>query len=802
MSFLEKQKELNEEEKAKLVCGASNMGTYPATRLDIPSLRLSDGPIGVRKINPEAKNGSDVDATLPSTCFPVGTNLGNTWSTELLKKVGNALGKEAVYYGVDILLGPGINLKRNPLNGRNFEYYSEDPYLTGALAASYVQGLQSEGVGACVKHFALNNNEAFRFASDSLAGERTVRELYLKPFEKVIKEASPKAVMTAYNRVNSEFCCQSPFLLEGVLRKEWNYDGLVVSDWGGTQDRVLSLKNGLDLEMPGCIEENVKEVEEAVRNDPELKKKEEESVGRILKALDGASESVRPETDPSVFAEGDALAYEAALESLVLLKNENGALPLKKDEKVLVLGSLFEHEHYQGGGSSMIHAYKTRTLKEAFEEKGILFDYEEGYAEEAEKPDEKLERKALEKAGEYGTILLFLGERGTDDSEGYDRESTSLPQNQVSLLEKLPSGKKIVVLLYGGGSMDVPCLDKISALLYCGLYGQEGGRALSSVLSGESCPSGKLAQSFYASYKDVPYSSEFKPGIDYLYKEGIFVGYREAEGHVKKFLFPFGYGLSYTEFAYSDLSVEKEEDGILVGYTVRNTGNRTGKEISEIYVGKKDSSFLRAKAELKGFSKDGLRPGEEKRISVRIPYGDLEVYSEKKKEWVLEDGKYEIYVGKDSASFLLKGETDLRGEKLKAEMSPELKEKYESYSLSDDEFFSLLGKKKEKETFGKPYTLETPIAYFQSPFGKFFTRIVAGVGKKKIRSARKIKDPEARERRIKAGTFVAKLMPYNSLRSLSFSSAGAFPYRYAKGILEMANGHFFKGIRTMMKKEK
>lgn len=802
MSVLEKAKDLTEEEKAKLVCGASNMGTHGVERLGIPSLRFSDGPLGVRKINPEAKNGSDVDATLPSTCFPVGANLGNTWSTELLGKMGRALGKEAKYYDVDILLGPGINIKRNPLNGRNFEYYSEDPFLTGALASSYIKGLQSEGVGACAKHFALNNNESFRFVSDSLADERTMREIYLKAFEKVMKEARPWAVMTAYNRVNSEFCSQSSFLLDGVLRKEWGYDGLAMSDWGGTQDRVLSLRNGLDLEMPGCIPENVKEVEKSVKTDSLLKKKEEESVGRILSAIDKASLTDRSKKDPSVFEEGDKTAYELALESLVLLKNGKDALPLKKDGKVLVLGSLFEEEHYQGGGSSMIHAYRTRTLKEAFEEKGISFDYEKGYSEEDGKPDAKLEEKALKKAEEYDTVLLFLGERGTDDSEGYDRDSLLLPENQVSLLKKLPSDKKIVVLLYGGGTSEIPCLDKISALIYCGLYGQEGGRALVSVLTGETSPSGKLAESFYASYGDVPYGKEFVPGTEYLYKEGLFVGYREPEGHPKKFLFPFGYGMSYTEFAYSDLSLAKEEKGIRVSYTVTNTGKAAGKEVSEVYVGKKDSSFLRPRAELKGFSKDALLPGEKKRISVFIPYEDMKVYSVRKKAWTLEGGKYEIYVGKDSASFPLRGDVQIEGENIEPETEADLAEKYESYSLNEEEFFRLLGKKEKKETYGRPYTMETPIAYFSSPFGKFFRKIVVGVGKKKVKSAKKIQDPEAKARRIKSGTFVARLMPYNSLRSLSFSSSGAFPYRVAKGILEMANGHFIRGLRRMSKKEK
>ncbi|MDD6240182.1 MAG: glycoside hydrolase family 3 C-terminal domain-containing protein [Eubacteriales bacterium] len=801
MSYEEKVKELTPEEKAKLLSGAKNMETYAIPRLGIPSLKLSDGPLGVRKEDPNAGAVSGVDHTLPSTCFPVGANLGNTWSPALLNEMGKALGKEAKYYDVDILLGPAINIKRNPLNGRNFEYYSEDPILTGKLAISYIEGLQGEGVGACVKHYALNNNESFRFSSDSLCEERVMREIYLRPFQMAIRHAHPGSLMTGYNQVNSAFCCQNDYLLQEVLRKEWGFDGLVMSDWGGTEDRVEALKEGMDLEMPGCIEENPEKVEEAVKKDSLLAQREEESDRRILRALDKASKVDKSVKDKSIFEEDDKLAYRIALESMVLLKNENNTLPLFKEEKVLILGSPFKEEHYQGGGSSMIHSYKKETLEEVFQKRGISYTYEEGYQEREKEPNPKLEKKALEAATKADTILLFLGERGTDDSEGYDRKSIKLPKNQISLLEKIPSGKRIIVLLYGGGVMEIPCLEKINALLYCGLPGQEGGNALVSLLLGEENPSGKLAESFYQSYEEVPYGKEFKPQLTYLYKEGLFVGYREAKEGSKKFAFPFGYGLSYTIFSYSDLEVKQEEDSVLVSYTVKNTGNREGKEISEVYVGKKDSSLLRPIRELKGFSKDNLKPSEEKRIEVRIPFSALKVYVPQKKEFVLEDGTYAIYVGSSSESLILQKEISIAGEKMDEEISLALKEKMLSYSLTDEEFYSLLEREKKDDTITKPYTLETPIAYFNTSFGKKFRKMTVWVGKHKVKKAKHIKDPEQRGREEKAGVFIAELMPYNSLRSLSFSSAGSFSYKVAEGVLEMVNGHFFKGLHKMMAKK-
>jgi len=801
MSCRDKQSELSEEEKAKLLSGAGKMRTYEVKRLGIPPLAFSDGPLGIRKSKPNGSATSSIDESLPATCFPSGSNLGNTWSLSLLQELGSALGKEARHYGVDILLGPSLNIKRNPHNGRNFEYYSEDPFLNGCLASSYVEGIQGEGVGACLKHFALNNNESFRFLSDSLAGERTMREIYLKPFEIAIKASHPAALMCSYNRVNSIFSAEHPFLLKQVLREEWDYQGLVMSDWGGMRDRVASLKAGLDLEMPGGIDENAKQVQEAASKDPLLQQEEEKSVSRLLKTIDTAQEKREREDRPSLFEEDDELAYRLALESFVLLKNEKNALPLAKGEKVLVLGPLFLHEHDQGGGSSLIHPYKKKSLTDAFREEGIDFAYEEGYQEEEEKPNPRLEKKALEKAKDFSTILLFLGERGTDDSEGYDRASLDLPRNQVSLLERLPAEKRIVVLLYGGGSMNIPSLSKISALLYCGLPGQGGARALAQLLSGQESPCGKIAESFYLSEADIPYGKEFKPQIDYLYKEGIFVGYRQAKNHPKRFLFPFGYGLSYTSFSYSSLTVERREGDILVSCLITNTGKREGKEISEVYVGKEDSPILRPERELKGFSKDSLKPGESKRIQVKIPLSSLEVYCPARKRWVLEEGAYQFGVGPSSRDLPLQGEVFLKGEALTADYPPKVQEKIESYQLSDEEFFSLLGWKKEKERFDKPYTMETPIAYFQTLGGKCFRKILVGTGKRKIKKAKRIKDPEARSREEKTGTFLAKMLPYNSLRSLSFSSDGVLPLSAAEGILDIVNGHPFRGLKKMRKKK-
>ena len=564
------------EEKTALVSGTDFMYTNPIPRLGVPSLCMSDGPHGLRKQSENADNGIGISE--PATAFPTAAATASSWDPDVTRKMGEAIARECRYYGVQTLLGPGVNIKRNPLCGRNFEYFSEDPLLAGVMAAAETQGLQSRGVGVCLKHFALNNSENFRFMGNSVASENTMRRLYLKPFEYVVKNAAPAAVMSAYNQVNGVFCSENKWLLTDVLRDEWGFDGVVMTDWGAVRDRVAGLKAGLDLEMPGDTAICRRRILDGIKDGSLSEETLNKACRNILKWID---KYVQPaDSSPVDWQAHHELAAELAAQSAVLMKN-NGALPLSGSEKLHIAGEMFENMRYQGAGSSIIHPTMLTTAADAFRERGV-------------------KSVPLEMCD---TVLVFAGLTDYCECEGGDRENMRLPQNQLSLIDRLcDSGKRIVVVLFGGSPVELPFFDRADAILNMYLPGQNGGTAVARLLFGERNPSGKLAETWPLRYEDVPCAQTFGKNINEVYAEGTEVGYRYYNAHNIPVRCPFGFGLSYTSFEHSGW----QEDNGVYRETVTNTGDRFGAEVAQLYIG----------GELRGFKKVSLAPGESKTVEI------------------------------------------------------------------------------------------------------------------------------------------------------------------------------------------
>ena len=578
--------EMTTEEKAALVSGTDFMYTNPIPRLGIPSLCMSDGPHGLRKQIGNGDNG--VSQSEPATAFPTAAATASSWNPENTRMMGAAIAKECRYYGVHTLLGPGVNLKRNPLCGRNFEYFSEDPLLAGVMGAAEVEGVQSGGVGVSVKHFALNNSENYRFMGNSGASEKTMRRLYLKPFEYIVRRTKPATVMCAYNQINGTFCSENKWLLTDVLRREWGFDGVVMTDWGAMHDRVASLKAGLDLEMPGDTAICRRWILDGVKDGSLPMEKLDSACRNILKWVDKYVNPADPA--PVDWQAHHALAAKIAADSAVLLKND-GVLPLTGKEKLHVAGALFANMRYQGAGSSMINPTMVTTPKDAFAAHGI-----KTYS-----------------LTDCDTVLAFAGLTDEYESEGGDRAHMRLPEDQIKEIDALcASGKKVVLVLFGGSPVELPFCGKVSAILNMYLPGQNGGTAVYELLFGEKNPSGKLAETWPLQYGDVPSHETFGKGVNEIYSEGCEIGYRYYNKHGIPVRFPFGYGLSYTSFEKS----EWEKNGESYSQTITNIGSRFGAEVAQLYLD----------GELRGFRKVYLQPGETKAVTITPEPGDTMDY--------------------------------------------------------------------------------------------------------------------------------------------------------------------------------
>ncbi|GAA0134297.1 glycoside hydrolase family 3 C-terminal domain-containing protein [Paenibacillus sp. YSY-4.3] len=648
------------EEKAGLCSGLDFWHLKGIERLGIPSIMVTDGPHGLRK-QAEGSDHLGLNESVPATCFPSAVGLASTWNRELIWQVGEALGKECQAENVAVLLGPGANIKRSPLCGRNFEYFSEDPYLSSQMAASHIRGVQSQGVGTSLKHFAANNQEHRRMSTDAVADERALREIYLASFEYAVKEAEPWTVMCAYNKVNGEYASEHEGLLTDVLRDEWGFEGFVVSDWGAVNERVNALEAGLELEMPSSNGLGEQKVIAAVRNGMLPEAKLDQAVERLLniifKAVDEKQENAVYDREAH-----HQLAKEVAMESMVLLKNEDQLLPLAKQGKIAVIGTLATQPRYQGGGSSHILPTKLDNVYEEIVRAagGAEVSFAEGYPLEHDEINAEYIAKAKETAQNSDVAVLFIGLPDRYESEGYDREHLSIPQNQIALIEAVAAVQpNLVAVLSNGSPIEMPWLPKVRAVLEGYLGGQALGGAIASLLFGDANPSGKLAETFPMKLSDNPSYLYFPGDGDKVeYKEGIFVGYRYYDAKEIKPLFPFGHGLSYTEFSYRDMSISakeiKDSDTVEVSVFVKNAGKTAGKETIQLYVRDVQSSVTRPEKELKGFEKVSLEPGEEKKVTFTLDKRSFAYYNVELNDWHVETGEFEVLIGKSSREIVLR----------------------------------------------------------------------------------------------------------------------------------------------------
>ena len=643
------------EEKAGMCSGLDFWHLKPVERLGIPSVMVSDGPHGLRKQEEEGDH-LGINDSIKAVCFPPAVLSACSFDRELMRAFGDVIGKEAQATDVSVVLGPGVNMKRSPLCGRNFEYYSEDPYLAGELAAAFVQGVQSHHVGTSVKHFAANSQETRRMTCSSEVDERTLREIYLPAFEKAVKQAQPYTVMCSYNRVNGTFASENDWLLNQVLREEWGFQGMVMSDWGAVNERVKGLAAGLELEMPACGGYTDRQIVEAVRNGQLDEAVLDRAVERLLTLIFRWTEN--REDCPLTLEEDHAFARHVAEESMVLLKND-GILPLRKDEKILFVGEYAEKPRYQGGGSSHINSFRVSDALTAAAAYAKV-QYAKGFSGQEDLYDETLAAEAIEAAKAADKVVVFAGLPESFESEGYDRSHMDLPACQNRLIAELcAANPNIVLVLHNGAPVTMPWLDRVKGLLEAYLGGQAGGEAVAAILFGAVNPSGKLAESLPIKLSDNPAYLNFGGKEKVEYHEGIFIGYRYYDKKEMPVLFPFGHGLSYTSFTYSNLRLSRETmtDGgsLSVSVDVTNTGGRAGKETVQLYVSDHTGIVQRPLRELKGFAKLSLEPGETKTAVMTLDDRAFSWYSTELGDWYAAPGEYEIAVGASSRDLRLKG---------------------------------------------------------------------------------------------------------------------------------------------------
>ena len=649
---------LNLEQKCALLSGDTVFTTRGYKNAGVPSITLSDGPNGVRK-QAGAADHLGLNPSVPATCFPTAATVACSWDPALGEEIGRAMGEEAAAQEVAVLLGPGLNTKRSPLCGRNFEYFSEDPYLSGKMAAAYVRGIQSEGISACPKHFAVNSQELRRMASDSVVDERTLRELYLTGFEIVVKEAHPKALMSSYNLINGIYANENDHLLQDILREEWGFDGAVVTDWGGSNDHALGVKNGSTLEMPAPGGDAVRELLAAVRSGKITEADVDARLDELLTLVLDTHAAVERHSRSFDADAHHALARRAAGESVVLLKNDDALLPLAEGTRVAVIGDFAETPRYQGAGSSAVNSIKVDTFLDCLSDSGL---YSVGFApgfDRQGKPDAAKQAEAVALAAKADAVLLCLGLDEIKESEGLDRADMKLADNQIELLQAVrEANPNTVVIVNAGASLETPWLAHCKALVYGALGGQAGAGAMVDVLTGKINPGGKLAETWANAYDDTPARDHFAgPGRTVQYREGLYVGYRYYQTAGVPVAFPFGHGLSYTQFAYSDLHADAHSATL----TVTNTGDRAGAEIVQLYVAKPNAEIFRPAQELKAFAKVQLAAGESKTVTLTLDDKAFRYRNTRTDSWEVEGGTYELRVGASSADIRLTAAVEVIG---------------------------------------------------------------------------------------------------------------------------------------------
>ncbi len=692
--------QLSLEEKAALCSGKDYWHLNGVDRLNLPSIMVSDGPHGLRKHN-DKKDKTDVMGSVPAVAFPTASLTACSWDEDLLARMGETLGEECLAEKISVLLGPGANMKRSPVCGRNFEYFSEDPYLAGKLAAAFIRGVQSKGVGTSLKHFAANNQETRRMTIDTIADERTLREIYLTGFEIAVKEGKPWTVMNAYNKLNGDYCAENDWLLNGVLRREWGFDGVVETDWGAENEIDRGIAAGQSLEMPGSNGLGAKKLVEAVKNGtlPEeaLDARADDVIDLLMK---GAENLTDCEYDKAAHHE---IAREIAENAMVLLKNEDGILPLKKDATVCVIGEMAKNPRYQGAGSSQINAKNIDNACDALLAAGANIVYCRGYDKRRDVTDLRLLKEAVENARLCDVAVVFIGLTEEYESEGFDRDSLSIPHSHVDLVNAVSAANKnTVVVLSGGAPVEMPWEPKVKGILNAYLGGEASGSAAANLLLGKANPSGKLAETYPLKFRDNP-SYFWFPGerTHVEYRESVYIGYRYYDKAGLEVKYPFGYGLSYTTFEYSGLKVSakkiKDTDTLEVKFKIKNTGTVSGAEIAQLYVKDDESTVFRPEKELKGFKKVFLQPGEETTVSLTLDKRAFAYYNVNIHDWHVETGKFEILIGASSRDIRLQAAVTVTSTAGDVAI-PDLREAAPVYytgnvaEVTDEAFEALLGK--------------------------------------------------------------------------------------------------------------
>ena len=773
-------------------------------RLDIPEIMITDGPHGLRK-QEEDTDHLGLNQSVKATCFPTASALASSWDRNLIFSVGQALGEECKQEGVSVLLGPGANIKRSPLCGRNFEYFSEDPFLTGELAAAHINGVQSQGIGTSLKHYAVNNQEHYRFTIDAIVDQRTLREIYLPGFETAVKKAQPWTVMCAYNGLNGDFCCEHEQLLTHILKEEWGHTGLVVTDWGATNDRVKGLKAGLELEMPASKGSNDKKIIKALKSGQLLEKELDKAVARLLFMILKSEENLDSDYQYDVETH-HTLARKVAAESMVLLKNEKDILPLAENASVAVIGEFAKTPRYQGSGSSLINPI--RMEKACDEIRKIVPDenqitFARGYDVAIDRIDQALIEQACSIAEKADVAVIFAGLPDRYESEGFDREHLRMPDNHNALIEAVSKvNPNVVVALSNGSVVEMPWIGKVQGVLEGYLGGQAGGGAFADVLFGKVNPSGKLAETFPVQLDDNPLFTYFPEGPKTVeYRESIYVGYHYYDKVDKEPLFPFGYGLSYTTFEYTGLSVSSSEindsDKLTVSVTVKNTGLVAGKEVVQLYVRDLESSVFRPEKELKEFNKVALGASEEKNITFILDKRSFAFYNVDKKDWQVEAGEFEILIGSSSRDIHLSAKVTVNSVTPYDEPTHDaLKAKLPSYyhinrdlqSIGDAEFAVLYGKDlPDKSTpIGGPYSPNSTMNDIaDTKIGKLLKKTV-------MKSLVELVDSNE----MQLGTIgkMEEVVGQLSLRMFPVLSSGKISLSIVDSLVLMLNGKRLRGI--------
>lgn len=775
------------EEKAALLGGKTVWQTRENERLSIPSIFLSDGPHGLRK-QAGAGDHLGLNASLEATCFPTAATIANSWDEKLGEELGEALGEEAASMDVDVLLGPGLNIKRSPLCGRNFEYFSEDPYLSGKMAAAYIRGIQRMGVAACPKHFAVNSQELRRMAMDAVVDERTLREIYLTGFEIAVKEGKSKAIMSSYNRVNGTYANENKHLLTDILRNEWGFDGMVVSDWGGSNDAVKAVEAGANLEMPNCGYGSACEIVKAVKDGTLSESVLDERVCELVKVIMDLKEHKNTGRDEKHSGfnreEHHRLAKRAAAESMVLLKNEASILPLDRNKKLAIIGDFAFAPRYQGAGSSMVNPTKVEAVA------GIARDYKlnilgmtRGYKRDGD-VDEAEKKAALDLAEKADIVIFCFGLNEISESEGLDRTHMRIPQNQIELLQDISKvNENVVGILSAGSAMEMPWQSCCKAILNGYLNGQAGASATLDILTGAVNPSGRLAETYPIAYEHTP-SFRYYPSSERTseYRESIFVGYRYYDTSKVRVQYPFGFGLSYTEFTYSGLKVDDSGAEL----TVSNTGDRDGAEVVQMYVGLPNAIVFRPEKELKGFAKVFLKAGESRK--VKIPFDDktFRYWNVKTESWEVETGTYNVMIGSSVADIRLVGTIERTGSNIGMPYNPALLPYYYTglvQKISDEEYETLLGHKIPSGEWSGQLGVNDAICqmyYAKSRLARFVYKVLTDKKKKSEQTGK----PD-----------LNVLFIYNMpLRAIAKMTNGMVGMDMVHGMVEIVNGEFFRGL--------